>query len=102
MKIYKTNNGGGIGIEKRNYKMNFALNNLRITPNPFNPITTILLPRNKPVNISIYRLSGEEVARHVAVKGAFTWNAADLPSGVYMLKVINGEQTVNKRLILSK
>ena len=78
-------------------------------PNPFNPSTTIefSLPKSSPVVIKIYDLLGREVA--LLVDDVFQpgthkviWNAADLPSGVYIYHIRAGEFTDSRKLILLK
>ena len=74
-------------------------------PNPFNPTTMIRfsLPRPSRVMLKVYNLLGEEVATLVNEKlSARTyeveWNAAGLPSGVYLYRLQAGEFVETKKL----
>lgn len=90
---------------------NFVLENY---PNPFNSSTKILLNllATKSVDLRIFNLIGEEVYHFntgVLEKGthSFVWNGRsttgrELPSGMYILRVITSNQTIRHKLILSK
>ena len=63
-------------------------------PNPFNPSTNIkyTIPQNSFVNITIYNLLGETITELVnrdVSSGTYeaTWNAKNLPSGVYLISI---------------
>jgi hypothetical protein len=78
-------------------------------PNPFNPTTTISygLPADAHVSLKVYNTIGQEVATLVdeAVSaGAHqaTWNAANLPSGVYLYRLNTGSLVETKRMMLVK
>lgn len=78
-------------------------------PNPFNPMTTITfsLPKAVHVNLKIYNLLGREVATLVdqqMLAGAHhvTWNAQDMPSGVYFYKLTVGDYSKLKKMIAIK
>ncbi|MCA9732913.1 T9SS type A sorting domain-containing protein [candidate division KSB1 bacterium] len=101
---------------------NAALTRLRVTeiaipdqyvlhqnyPNPFNPQTTIAfdLPQAGAVNVVIYNTLGQEVARISdgrldAGTHTFTFDARNLASGVYFLRMHAGPfQAVKKMLLL--
>ena len=78
-------------------------------PNPFNPSTTIefSLPKTSEITLKIFNALGEEVAtllqeKREAGKHNIAWNAANLPSGVYLYR-LEGEGFVEtKRLVLMK
>ncbi|MCK9483009.1 MAG: T9SS type A sorting domain-containing protein [Candidatus Marinimicrobia bacterium] len=78
-------------------------------PNPFNPTTTIRfdLPKNSDVNLVVYDLMGREVAKlangHMNA-GYYTinFNAANLPSGVYIYRLKAGNFVSVKKLMLLK
>ena len=66
-------------------------------PNPFNPSTTIEfnIPRQGLVNISVYNLLGEKVVTLVndfmeSGKHKIQFNASELASGIYMVKMSSG------------
>jgi len=85
----------------------FALN--QNYPNPFNPSTTITfsVPERSQVTLKVYDLLGKEVATLAnGIKSAqtytVTFNAANLPSGVYFYKLTAGSYSSVKKLLLLK
>jgi hypothetical protein len=76
-------------------------------PNPFNPSTTIeyALPANAHVSLRLYNAIGEEVKEMVnemqtaGVKSVRV-DAENLPSGVYLYKLVAGSFTQTKKMIL--
>jgi len=78
-------------------------------PNPFNPTTTIsyTIPKNGLVTLKVYDVLGTEVAELVnEVKEAgnysVTFNASELPSGIYFYTLTSGNFMATKKLILLK
>jgi len=78
-------------------------------PNPFNPETTInfTLPEAGQVRLKIYNMLGEEVASLIdGVVGAgrhqVKWNAADMPSGIYIYTLMSSSYAASRRMILLK
>ncbi len=78
-------------------------------PNPFNPTTTITysLPKSSFVTLKIYDLLGREVTTLVNEEkhsGMYkvTWNAQNLPSGVYFNKITTGQYTKVSKMLLLK
>lgn len=78
-------------------------------PNPFNPTTTInySLPTESSVQISIYDINGQEVAR--LVEGfqpignySVVWNASELTSGIYFYRLTTENFTESKKMLLIK
>jgi hypothetical protein len=76
-------------------------------PNPFNPATEISfsLPSAERVTIVLYNVLGNDVA--VVVDGQFdagahkvTFNAADLPTGVYMYRMTAGDFHASRKMML--
>ncbi len=116
--ILKTTNGGGsgypIGIEPLSniIPSDFILH--QNYPNPFNPETTIKfsLPeqderKGKNVNLSIYDITGKLVSVLIneALKtGEYEigFNAADLPSGIYLYRLEYGSFTDSRKMVLLK
>ncbi len=78
-------------------------------PNPFNPQTTIgysLLKRTDVVLI-VYNLLGREVARFERGKQSagryqITWDASDLPSGIYFYRLQAGDFVRTRKMVLLK
>jgi hypothetical protein len=78
-------------------------------PNPFNPATTIsfALPEGMHVTLKIINIAGQEVTTLVngyreAGIHRVTFNAAKLPSGVYIAVLKAGETTQVQRMTLMK
>ena len=80
-------------------------------PNPFNPSTTIryALPREARgvVTLKIFNVQGQELAtlvheKQVAGEHAISWNAAGLPSGVYLYRLQAGDWVETRKMILAK
>jgi hypothetical protein len=78
-------------------------------PNPFNPSTSIVyrIPASGTVLLKVYNMIGQEVAtlvNELKAPGTYreTWNAGELPSGVYFYKLRAGSFVETKKLILVK
>ncbi len=78
-------------------------------PNPFNPATTITysVPEASVVKLQVYNLAGQIVAtlvnrRMPAGRHQATFNAAALPTGVYIAVLRAGDFTQARRLIYTK
>ena len=76
-------------------------------PNPFNPITQIhySLPINCWVTMKVFNILGQEVAllangMQVAGYKSVNFNAANLPSGIYIYKLNAGTFTDVKKMLL--
>jgi len=87
---------------------NFML--LQNYPNPFNPTTTIEfhLPKETNVTLKIYNSAGIEVktlisnARYSAGIHKVNFDASNLPSGVYIYKLMTPEFNDMKKMVLIK
>lgn len=78
-------------------------------PNPFNPSTTITfnLPKEEFVALKVFNMLGQEVKTLVndvrrAGTHEVTFDAADLPSGVYVYKLSAGSYLGTKKMVLLK
>jgi len=85
----------------------FALETLY--PNPFNAEMVIryALPRTSPVEVTVYNLLGQQVARHLmgsvpAGRHEMTLNAHDWSSGIYFVSWKAGNITDVKKAVLMK
>ena len=85
----------------------FMLNNPY--PNPFNPEVMLeyTLPRNGPVDISVYDVSGKLVSeifsgKQSAGKNVARWEATSYPSGVYLIRVKTSDGMALKKCLLLK
>jgi hypothetical protein len=81
----------------------------KLYPNPFNPSTEIgfSLPVDSHVQLAAYDVRGKEV--DVIFEGAqsigshsYTWNASNLPSGVYYIRLQAGELVTSQKALLIK
>ena len=78
-------------------------------PNPFNPSTTLSLnmPEDGFVSVKVFNLMGQAVATLTegnvdANTYSFTWNASDMPSGMYMVRAEAMGQVSSQKLMLLK
>lgn len=78
-------------------------------PNPFNPSTTIKysLPASGVATIKIFDILGREIKTLVneqrdAGEHSVTFNAFDLPSGIYFYQLRSGTSTATKKMLLLK
>jgi hypothetical protein len=78
-------------------------------PNPFNPTTTLsfALPHEDRVELMIYDLLGREVRRLFDTRFAagvhrITFDAADLPSGLYIARLHTSTATLYQKLMMMK
>jgi hypothetical protein len=76
-------------------------------PNPFNPSTTVsyIIPHSSFVTLKVFDLLGREIATLVSDKlnaGTHTtrWDATGSPSGVYFFRLVAGEFTQTKKMVL--
>ncbi|MFT4604140.1 MAG: hypothetical protein ACI9W4_000868 [Rhodothermales bacterium] len=76
-------------------------------PNPFNPVTTIrfALPEAANVRLEVYDTLGRRVAE--LVNGAedagwkeVPWDAENLPSGLYIYRIVTGNTTATRTMML--
>jgi hypothetical protein len=81
----------------------------RITPNPFNPSTTIRydLPDRAQVTLTIFNTLGQQVATVVqgeqeAGYHEVKFDGSGLSSGVYFCRLKAGNSVETKRLVLMK
>lgn len=86
---------------------NYAL--MQNYPNPFNPATVInyRLPIANWVTLKIYDVLGREIAALVneyKEAGSYkaTWDATNIPSGVYFYKLTGGSYTSVKKMLLMR
>ena len=79
-------------------------------PNPFNPSTRVSfdVPRAAKVTLTVYNLLGQKVATLVnerlsAGRHEMTWNAQNLPSGMYIMHMqADGSFTSSRKMMLLK
>jgi len=78
-------------------------------PNPFNPATTIEYGISKPgpVTISVYNINGQLVTTlakdfHDAGVYSTVWDASALSGGIYICRIVSGEHTQSRKMLLIK
>jgi hypothetical protein len=78
-------------------------------PNPFNPVTTITydIPINTYVDIRLYDITGREVRqlvneRQTAGTYKISFDASELPSGIYFYRMSTATFTESKKMVLVK
>ena len=93
--------------ERSDNILNFTLQ--QNYPNPFNPVTTIKcnIAAEGKYQLKIYNVLGEEVSilnNGILSRGehSFTFNAANLPSGVYIYRLTGINVNISKKMMLLK
>ncbi|MGE5411037.1 MAG: T9SS type A sorting domain-containing protein [Clostridiales bacterium] len=78
-------------------------------PNPFNPSTVIefFVPFRTNVKLTVYDILGKEIKtllekQESAGKHSVRFNAADIPAGVYVYRLIAGSYTESKKMLVVK
>ena len=78
-------------------------------PNPFNPTTTLNLDLNQEsfVDVNIYNVTGQLVVNLIsadmkAVYHNVNWDAGNIASGVYIVKVVAGSNVASQKVMLLK
>jgi hypothetical protein len=78
-------------------------------PNPFNPVTVIKyqLPDDNYVTLKVYNMLGQEVAvlvNEIQVPGykSVEWNAKNMPSGLYFVKLYSENYIKTIKVLLMK
>ncbi len=97
----------GVSTASGNIPEDFVL--LQNYPNPFNPSTKFefSLPRPSGIEIGVYDQSGrfvESLVRGHLNAGSYSvdWNAAELPSGAYFVRMTSDGFAVTRRALLVK
>ena len=129
MKIYHMENDGIPSIETINGKINEMLiniptmsisvndetsiaNNFHISqlyPNPFNPVLQIKfdIPWSRVTQIDILNIAGNKIETiHTGFLQSgsheMNWNAESMPSGVYLVSLKSGDQSLTQKVALLK
>ncbi|WP_111683919.1 endonuclease [Winogradskyella tangerina] len=76
----------------------YDLDNVRIYPNPAKDILNIDLQNNVDTTIEIYDILGKRILKR-QINSEKRLNIQDLKSGIYILKITQGEASTTKRLI---
>ncbi|HEY3252021.1 MAG TPA: T9SS type A sorting domain-containing protein [Ignavibacteria bacterium] len=98
-----------LGVPGTNAPKNFSLH--QNYPNPFNPVTKIKFDiangNARFVQLIVYDIIGREAAKLISADlkpGGYeaSWDASNCPSGVYFYKLLAGDFSVTKKMILVK
>jgi cyclomaltodextrinase len=100
--------GSGIILDQADEIVINEFTLLQNYPNPFNPITKIeySIPHSSDVNIKVFNILGNEIITlvdefKVAGEYELTFNADNLPSGVYFYRMVSeGFSQTNKMILL--
>ena len=97
----------GISGNSNQIPSNYAL--FQNYPNPFNPATTIRydVPSAGLVKLVIYDILGREISspvNEIKTPGSYiiSFDASNLPSGVYFYKITAGNFATTKKMLLVK
>ena len=98
----------GVGVKENHILQNKIQLNQNY-PNPFNPITTLSfnLPVAQEVSLKVYDLLGREIQTLQsgylnAGTHHFIFNGSKLTSGVYFSKLVSGNYSETKKMVLMK
>lgn len=104
---FGTDTPSAVEQENKISAVDFSL--LQNYPNPFNPVTRIAysVPTTSRVHVTVFDLLGREVATLVngekpAGSYSVDFNAANLPSGIYLYKLTAGSNSIIKKMLLLK
>jgi len=107
--LLKTTDGGTVFIAQTSTEVPDKISLSQNYPNPFNPSTTInySLKSAGYTSLTVFDSQGKEVETLVNEKQtpgsyAATFNADNLPSGAYYYKLISGNFSETKKMILIK
>jgi hypothetical protein len=89
-------------------------NDMAITacPNPFNPAVVISVGapfmrersvvRMTPLQLKIYTISGRFITDLETHDGIASWDASNMPSGIYIIRAKAGNAHLSKKIILAR
>jgi photosystem II stability/assembly factor-like uncharacterized protein len=107
--IFHTINGGSVVINNNSGIIPEKFILAQNYPNPFNPSTTIKynVPERSQIIIKVYNTNGKEIAelvKEIKSQGSYEvkFDASNLPSGIYYYKLISGDFSETKKMILIK
>ena len=96
-----------LAVDEDNLPKQFRLS--QNYPNPFNPNTLISydLPQDSHVSLQIFDITGRQVKTlindHIrAGKHQVTWNADQISSGIYLVRLVTGEKIFNQKITFLK
>jgi len=96
---------GQLSIDENIIPTHYGISSIH--PNPFNPVTNITygLPEHVNVQIIVYDLSGKQVETLINEfqspgYHSVNWDADNLPSGVYLIRMDSGDFTQTQKVVL--
>ncbi len=96
-------------VEDDNENISPTPMSFNLFPNPFNPETTINFELTEPGNVklNVYNIKGQKVTELLDEpkepgKYSFIWNAENLSSGFYFIKLSQGSNSIIRKTILLK
>lgn len=96
-----------VGVEEKSPSPPYSFLLFQNYPNPFNPSTTIsfTIPNSEFVSLKVYDVLGKEVATLVneeKLAGTYDvqFDATGFSSGVYFYRLVSGENTMTKKMVL--
>ncbi|MCX7862231.1 MAG: T9SS type A sorting domain-containing protein, partial [Bacteroidales bacterium] len=75
-------------------------NMITVNPNPAHSYTVVSLGKLNNATIQIVTMDGRVVSESFATNSKYTLSLKGLPSGIYNVRIITNERTVNKKLIV--
>ncbi len=106
---YKNNPTGNIGIYNISSEIPSSNSLSQNYPNPFNPTTRIRfeIPKTENLKITVFDALGSEletIVNQTVTPGIYEteWDGSKYPSGMYFYKIICGNYTETKKMILVK
>lgn len=107
--MFVTFSNNSVGISQNGTEVPAKFELSQNYPNPFNPSTkiNISVPFSSPVKLSVYDMTGREVASLVnatlsAGNYTYSFDASHLSSGIYMYQLITNNFVQTKRMTLVK
>jgi Secretion system C-terminal sorting domain/Photosynthesis system II assembly factor YCF48 len=107
--VYKTINGGVVAIKDTDKRIPEGFTLDQGYPNPFNPTTwiTYSLPASNQVTLKVFNITGQVVAtlvneRQEAGTHEVTFEAGELPGGIYFYKLTSGSFSQTRKMLMVK
>lgn len=98
-----------VGVDNEVSRQEFSFQLYQNYPNPFNPTTEIVyeLPKESHVTLKIFNLNGQEVvtltnSQKPAGIHRVSWQAENMPSGIYFCRIQSDTQVAIRRMVLAK
>ena len=75
---------------------------LVVFPNPFNSKCEISYSMKNPCTLTIHDIRGREVLRTLSADGSVSWDASGFGSGVYLVRVFDGQEALSRKIVLTR